>query len=349
MGGRAPARADGGGSERCQVGDMEFPARGAQERREVVETLGIFEPTQLPLVGQRPVGALVAEDMLYAWRRETGDVGRSVLRPACGVLRRGRGEAGCWLLVAGFCPWDGRLETVDLRLEAGHPEVLRGGKRQCEKFLRLLLVARVATRQQHAGVVVLGVRLPRPCPRLGVQRQRGVEMLRGLIPPGEQCRQETQVVGDRAIARLETPAAHHVPPGVRVQEGIEGGRPAHIAEEDADLREHHDATQPTRIPSQPNEVVGRQDLKLAPGLRLLPQDTGQKGRGDLPAERRGILGGKIRTARLERLEFLDASLLLIDDPELRKQDGLDRGVILHALAEAGRPVGEVLSLAEAPF
>jgi hypothetical protein len=63
---------------------MEFPSRGAQERREVVETLGLFEPTQLPLVGQRPVGALVAEDMLYDWRRETGDVGRS-------VLRRGRG------------------------------------------------------------------------------------------------------------------------------------------------------------------------------------------------------------------------------------------------------------------
>ena len=213
---------------------------------------------------------------------------------------------------------------MDVRLEACHPEVLRGGKRQCEEFLRLRLVARVATGQQHAGVVVLGVRLPRPCPRLGVQRQRVVEMLLGLIPPGEQCRQEPQVVGDRAVARLETPAAHHVAPGVRVQEGIEGGRPAHIAEEDADLREHHDATQPTRIPSQPNEVVGRQDLKLAPGLRLLPQDTGQKGRGDLPAERRGILGGKIRAARLERLEFLDASLLLIDDPELRKQDGLDR-------------------------
>ena len=108
------------------------------------------------------------------------------------------------------------------------------------------------------------------------------------------------------------------------------------------------ATQPTRIPPQPNEVVGRQDLKLTPGLRLLPQDTGQKGRGDLPAGRRGILGGKIRAARLERLEFLDASLLLADDPELRKQDGLDRGVILHALAEDGRPVGEVLGLAEAP-
>ena len=73
---------------------MEFPSRGAQERREVVETLGLFEPTELPLVGQRPVGALVAEDMLYAWRLETGDVGRSVRRVACGLLRRGRGEAG---------------------------------------------------------------------------------------------------------------------------------------------------------------------------------------------------------------------------------------------------------------
>ena len=59
-----------------------------------------------------------------------------------------------------------RLETVDLRLEACHPEFLRGGKRQCEECLRLLLVARVATGQQHAGVVVLGVRLPRPCPIL---------------------------------------------------------------------------------------------------------------------------------------------------------------------------------------
>ena len=51
---------------------------------------------------------------------------------------------------------------------------------------------------------------------------------------------------------------------------------------------------------------------------------------------------------LERLKFLDASLLLADDPELRKQDGLDRCVILHALAEAGRPVGELLCCAEAP-
>ena len=90
MGARPRARRWGGSG--CQIGDMEFPARGAQERREVVETLGLFEPTELPLVGQRPVGALVAEDMLYAWRFETGNVGRSVLRPACGVLRRGRGR-----------------------------------------------------------------------------------------------------------------------------------------------------------------------------------------------------------------------------------------------------------------
>src|SRR5262249_62431212 len=86
---------------------MEFLARGAQERREVVEALGLFEPTQLPLVGQRPVGAVVAEDILYAWRLETGDVGRSVLRVACGVLRNGRGGAGGSLLAGGRCLWGG--------------------------------------------------------------------------------------------------------------------------------------------------------------------------------------------------------------------------------------------------
>ena len=51
----------------------------------------------------------------------------------------------------------------------------------------------------------------------------------------------------------------------------------------------------------------------------------------MPAGRRILW--QIRAARLERLKFLDASLLLADDPELRKQDGLDRGMILHALAE----------------
>jgi hypothetical protein len=33
---------------------------------------------------------------------------------------------------------------------------------------------------------------------------------------------------------------------------------------------------------------------------------------------------------------------------LRKQDSLDRFLILHALAEDGRPVGELLCCAEAP-
>ena len=55
---------------------------------------------------------------------------------------------------------------MDVRLEACHPEVLSGGKRQCEEFLRLRLVARVATGQQHAGVVVLSVRLQGRAPVL---------------------------------------------------------------------------------------------------------------------------------------------------------------------------------------
>src|SRR5262249_36537685 len=118
------------------VGTVGLPARGPQQAWDVLHPLLVLQPQAVPLVGDRPDVGVYTNDR-HRWGRWPAFGGR------CDALSLGETGRG--------------LELEHVRLERLHADLARGDERLRRERGRLLPVAGLVARHEHAREVVLGV------------------------------------------------------------------------------------------------------------------------------------------------------------------------------------------------
>ncbi len=122
----------------------------------------------------------------------------------------------------------GLKQGHDLLGQPRHAQVAGSVYGPAEKRVCLLSVARLTARQEHARVVVLCVRDPRPGTHVCIHSQRVLEMPLRVLPPLHRGGEEAQVARRGAVAG-DPDANNDVSPAVRKKDLVQGVGAAGIA------------------------------------------------------------------------------------------------------------------------
>src|SRR5262245_35405192 len=241
-----------------EVGTVDLRARVPEQACDVLDALRVLQPQALALVGDRPDVAVSPKDR-RRWGRWPAFGGR------CDALSLGETGRG--------------LELEHVRLERLHADLARGDERLRRERARLLPVAGLVARHEHARVVVLGVGDPDARADARVHLEGLLEVALGVVVAGEDGREETERPCNRSPAVQGTGDRASIPIGQ--EEIVEHRCPSHVADEAHHLAELRHRIDPEEVARDVREVGGK-TLELPPRLRALLQLRPVPGHGRMP-------------------------------------------------------------------
>jgi hypothetical protein len=171
------------------------------------------------------------------------------------------------LSMACYCASEGAIWAVMCSSRARISRGTGSGQDLVEQYACLLAVAFLPSRQEHGGILVLGVGKPRSGTHASVQRHGNLEMLLRLHPTAHRRREQAQVaIGGSVVDHR--PASNNSAPGIGQHESVKRGRSFGVAEERTHSGEIGNAGARERITRKVGEVLPSEMFKLGPRLRL---------------------------------------------------------------------------------
>ena len=243
---------------------MELLAVVAEQVRDVLQALRVPEADALALVCDRPDVALALEDRGRCGSRRAFRCGRCARR----LAEAGRG-----------------LEIDDVRFERLHPDLARRGERLRGERGRPLAVAGPVPCDEHARVVVLGVRDPDASTDPRVHLESVLEVPLGLVVARQYGRESAEPTRDRPPGGGDG-AEDDAAISVGKEEIVEDRRPPRVAEKDHQVGQSRDAVQPRHVPRDIREILGGERIEFPSSLSRLPGDGMARGQGCTPEDPR---------------------------------------------------------------